>query len=106
MYRSERVIKRYKDPPRKRLRKQDYHEVEIRNAYISHRYRAALRGIKWDITLEEWCDVWLTSGKWLERGVGADRYCMHRRFDIGPYAKDNVEIVTNSENGRLKVKMP
>jgi hypothetical protein len=106
MYRCERTIKRYVDPPkRKRV---DAREAEvrysIRTKYQSQKQGAELRNIPWKLTFEEWCDVWLASGKWLQRGNRADQYCMHRLFDIGPYAKDNVEIITNRQNHKFMTK--
>lgn len=79
-----------------------YNEIEVRNIFTQQRNGAKQRGIPWKFTFEEWCDVWLASGKWSERGRGSDQYCMHRLFDVGPYSKDNVEIITNRQNHRLK----
>lgn len=61
-----------------------------------HRQNAKNRGIEWGLTFREWWDIWQESGKWDERGRGG--YVMARFGDTGPYAKDNVEIVTSSQN--------
>lgn len=71
-----------------------------RDAYRRQRNRASHRGIAWQFTYETWWKVWQDSGHWDDRGVGADRYCMCRRGDAGPYAPNNVFIATNSENSR------
>jgi len=80
-------------------------EYAVWNAFQSHRSSAKARGIRWKLTFEEWCDIWLASGKWAERGQKRHQYCMHRMFDIGPYAKDNVEIITNAQNFKLRTKV-
>jgi hypothetical protein len=84
----------------------DYRAVEIRNAirqaYHSQKAGAKLRGIDWFLTFDEWCDIWLASGRWAERGNKAEQYCMARKWDEGGYAKDNVTIITNRENQKEK----
>jgi hypothetical protein len=57
------------------------------------------RGIPWlFVDFGEWWDVWALSGKWDQRGRHAMDYVMSRVDDLGPYSKDNVRIVTASEN--------
>lgn len=67
-------------------------------AYRDQRQRAAERGVPWEFTFESWWRVWDESGKWPLRGRGGDRYAMARFGDTGPYAPDNVKIITNIEN--------
>jgi hypothetical protein len=64
--------------------------------YKHHRARAKSRGILWELTFEEWWDIWAKSGKWEDRRSGG--YCMARRGDVGPYSKDNVRIASCTEN--------
>jgi O-methyltransferase involved in polyketide biosynthesis len=94
---------------RKVLRLEAYKAAEERNrvrqAWQSQKSRAETRGIRWKLTFEAWCDIWLESGKWAERGNGPDQYCMHRLFDIGPYSVDNVEIITNRQNRKFVTKI-
>lgn len=73
---------------------------EIRLAFRYQQRTAGYRGIAWRMNLREWMLVWELSGKWSERGVGGDKYCMARIDDRGPYAPDNVKIITNRENVR------
>lgn len=54
--------------------------------------------IGWEFTFEEWLDVWQSSGKLHLRGTFAGGYVMARNDDIGPYSRDNVKIITHSEN--------
>jgi hypothetical protein len=66
--------------------------------YAQHRHNAEVRGVGWNFTFDQWWKVWQDSGCWTERGWGADKYCMCRFGDIGPYAVGNVFIATNREN--------
>lgn len=54
----------------------------------------------WQLTFDQWLDIWMQSGKLEERGRAAKQYCMSRRGDEGPYAVDNVFIQTVSDNCR------
>lgn len=71
-----------------------------RKAYTQHKSNAKQRGIEMRLTLEEWKDIWLSSGKWDERGRGADKYCMCRNGDAGHYELGNVFIGQNKNNVR------
>jgi DNA-binding CsgD family transcriptional regulator len=68
--------------------------------YASQRNGAFKRNIAWELTFAQWWKIWQQSGHWDQRGHGANRYCMCRLGDVGPYAVDNVYIATNSENIR------
>ena len=67
-------------------------------AFQRQRQNARKRGILWDLTIGDWWDIWVRSGKWGERGRGAEKYVMGRNGDIGPYAVGNVKIITQAEN--------
>lgn len=69
--------------------------------YRSHKYNAERRGIQFLFTFDEWFNMWQDSGKWEERGHGANKYCMARHNDTGPYSIDNVLIQTNKENNQI-----
>lgn len=56
------------------------------------------RGIKWEMTFPEWCEIWEESGMEHMRGRGKGKYCMARIADTGPYTVGNVEIITNDQN--------
>lgn len=71
------------------------------NPYDKYKYQrknAKARGINWELNFGEWWQIWQTSGKWDLRGRFAEGYVMSRVDDLGPYSKDNVRIVTFSEN--------
>jgi len=67
-------------------------------AYRQQEANAIRRGIPWLFSLGTWWDVWKASGKWDQRGIGKDEYCMARFFDNTPYHPSTVKIVTNSQN--------
>lgn len=66
--------------------------------YFNQRAKAAVRGVGWEITFPEWLDVWLSSGKFAQRGRGKSCYCMARHGDKGPYKVGNVSIQPNEKN--------
>jgi len=67
-------------------------------AYTTHKHQAKRRNIPFLFTFEEWCTIWRESGKFAERGHCKGQYVMARHGDVGPYAADNVSIITCSEN--------
>jgi hypothetical protein len=68
-------------------------------AFLEHRLGAKGRGIPFQLTFAEWQWLWLSSGKWEQRGNCKGQYQMARRGpDIGPYAVGNVDIKTREEN--------
>lgn len=69
-----------------------------REAWRSQRSHAKSRGISFLLTFEQWFEIWLASGHWLERGRGRGKYCMSRFGDAGAYEVDNVRIITHEQN--------
>lgn len=66
---------------------------------MQKRLATRVRGIAWEFTFEQWCKVWIASGKWNHRtNKTADGYVMSRPGDTGPYAEGNVKIITHREN--------
>lgn len=70
----------------------------LRDAYREQKRRANQRGIGWELNLLSWHEIWRNSGKLENRGRSKGEYVMGRRGDIGPYSKDNVYIITCSDN--------
>jgi hypothetical protein len=66
--------------------------------YTEQKGQAKKRCIDWLFTFESWCDIWLESEKWDQRGRGKGKYVMARKGDIGPYSADNVDIITHGAN--------
>jgi len=69
-------------------------------AYTQQKSNAKQRGVEFSITFEEWKQVWLDSGKWDERGRGAEKFCMCRIGDVGCYSVANVFIGLGKHNVR------
>ena len=64
--------------------------------YQSHRSNAKRRGIEFDLTYDEWLEIW---GQKLEdRGRLSGQYGMLRTRDEGGYTVGNVRIGTPKEN--------
>lgn len=66
--------------------------------YNCHKGNAKHRNIDFDISSDEWWKIWQDSGHWHERGKGMGKYVMSRPGDLGAYHKDNVAIITQSQN--------
>jgi hypothetical protein len=56
------------------------------------------RPVEMRLTFEEWCDIWLESGRWAKRGNTRGSYCMMRNDDLGHYELGNVSIGLHSVN--------
>lgn len=71
---------------------------QLKIAFIDQRRRAIERGVEFLFTFEQWLKIWQDSGHLHERGCHRGQYCMARYGDVGPYAIENVRIITNLEN--------
>lgn len=82
--------------------RQQFTEVDINYALTrftyQRRHAEVIRGVKFEMSFEQWLQLWLDSGHWDKRGRGAENFCMARIGDIGPYSINNVYIATNSQN--------
>ena len=81
---------RLKNESRRRYNENPYYK------FYSHRQGSIRRGIRFDLTFEEWWKIWQDSGHWEERGTQGFHMC--RKGDIGPYSIDNVVIEHHSKN--------
>lgn len=78
---------------------------QINVAYLDQKKRALHRGLEWHFTYESWVNWWLRhlGPDWFQlRGVRKYDFCMARKGDSGHYTEDNVERITNGENGRAR----
>ncbi|MGB9114670.1 hypothetical protein [Bradyrhizobium sp.] len=64
--------------------------------YQRQRYSAKQRDVEFFLSFEQWCKLWEDSGVYHLRGRGG--FLMGRINDEGPYAVDNVEIISHREN--------
>lgn len=70
----------------------------FKRAYIQQKSNAKQRGVEFNLTFDEWKQIWVGSGKWDQRGRGAEKYCMCRVGDSGAYAVGNVFIALGRQN--------
>jgi hypothetical protein len=66
--------------------------------YAIHKKNAARRGVPFNLTFEQWWDIWERSGKWEKRGNRRGQYCMARNGDLGAYEIGNVRIERHETN--------
>jgi hypothetical protein len=76
----------------------------VTRKYRNQQSGAKARGIAFNLSLAQFWKIWCESGKFAERGRGADKYCMARFLDKGPYEIGNVKIITNRENSSEREK--
>jgi hypothetical protein len=76
----------------------DMNTKDFNKPYQQHKANAARRGIDFLLTVEQWTQVWIESGKWSMRGRGADKYCMCRIGDAGAYEIGNIYIDLGRNN--------
>jgi hypothetical protein len=72
----------------------------LTSKYKMQEQNALARGIPFLLSFEQWLSIWTESGKLDQRGRGADKFCMCRNGDVGPYEVGNVFIGTGRENVR------
>lgn len=73
-----------------------YHPWQVAKA------QAKYRGEEWNLTFEEYADMWRP--QWHLRGRGSDQYCMTRYDEEKPWDKTNAYIILRLEQQRLHVK--
>lgn len=66
--------------------------------YRGQKSHSKTRGIDFNLSFDEWLNIWLKSGHWEQRGRGKGTYVMSRVGDTGPYEIGNVFIQTNYDN--------
>lgn len=69
-----------------------------REKWVHQRIHSVKRGIPFNLTFNEWWDIWDKSGKYEERGCKRGQYCMSRVGDLGAYEVGNVFIQLHSLN--------
>jgi len=75
-------------------------QTKFLKVYKAQKSNARTRGIPFMLTFEQWMAIWIESGKLDQRGRGAQKFCMCRNNDVGPYEIGNVFIGTGRENVR------
>lgn len=69
-----------------------------RHKYNQATNNARVRNIPFLLSFDEWCGLWIESGKWEQRGWRRGQYCMARFGDKGAYEVGNVRICLAEEN--------
>lgn len=73
----------YQDPP---------HIQPLRRAYAVARCQAKYRNESWELTWEEWRDLWLENNQYLRKGRGSNDLALVRISLRKPWRWDNVQI--------------
>lgn len=73
---------------------------KLKLAFDVQKFRALKRGISWQMTFEQWLEIWRASGHLGERGRGVGKFVMARYGDQGPYSVGNVQIQLCEANAR------
>lgn len=69
-----------------------------RGKYWRQKDNARMRGVPFELTFEEWWDIWVRSGHWFERGNRKGKFMMCRVSDYGAYRVGNVYIAKLEQN--------
>lgn len=69
---------------------------DLLTKYNAQKKGALLRGIAFDLSFDEWKEIW--DGNFHLRGRGSDQLGMLRTYDEGGYSVGNVRIGTPKEN--------
>ena len=59
---------------------------------------AKVRKIQWDLTFDQWLEIWTNSGMLWNRGKGVGESMMCRRIEPSPYSVKNVYIGDGKTN--------
>jgi hypothetical protein len=68
--------------------------------YSIQKRHADQRKIPWEFTFDTWWSWWQDTGRWDERGIGADAAVMCRHGDTGPYNPENCYCGTHTSNAK------
>jgi hypothetical protein len=63
------------------------------NDYFDWKSSCKKRGYEIQLTLQEWLNIWINSGRWNERGRGRHDSCMGRIDVEKGYSVENVSII-------------
>lgn len=76
--------------------------MHINRWYVLWKNQCKLRGEEYDLTFEEFFDIWSKEDRWLTRGRQKDELCMSRIDYEKPWTYANIKIVTRLEMLRTK----
>ena len=64
------------------------------------RAQAKYRGQVWDMSEDEFCDIWIEDNRYKHRGRDPNSLCMTRKDKTLPWRVDNVKFATRREHFR------
>jgi len=72
--------------------------ISLIQKFQNQKKHAKVRGIGFLLSFNQWLLIWKRSGHLAERGRGKGKFVMARFGDVGPYAINNVKIITCEQN--------
>src|SRR5258706_9221221 len=60
--------------------------------YLTHKRDALRKGVAYDISFEDWKDMWNSSGHFQDKGSKTGQYTMVRLDKTKPFTFGNIEI--------------
>jgi hypothetical protein len=76
----------------------ELHRHDLYNQWLKARAQARFRGEPWDLTSEEYIELWCEEDRYLNKGRRPDQLCLRRRdLDLG-WTLDNVEIISRRQH--------
>ena len=73
-------------------------------AWLKHKAQAAYRGEPYELTYQQWADLWNKNNSWIYRGRGGDCLCLTMGDPTIGWHVDNVEIITRKEQLRRQCR--
>jgi len=98
-FRGKKYVAKNKDTPEYKAMRNagnDKFRAKPEGKYSSHKHRAKQSGVEFNLTFDEWMNIW--EPYWDQRGIGGMVMC--RTGDTGPYEVGNVRIDTQANNNR------
>jgi hypothetical protein len=72
-------------------------------AFIQQRNQANFRNEDWQLTFDQWCDIW--GDRYAQRGRRRGQLCLTRCDYELPWTVDNVEIMERRDHNRRQIAM-
>lgn len=72
----------------------DRNLAKMKKIFSKQRCNAKLLGVQWNLSFEDWKEVWDLSGKWDKYGKGLDKFMMFRVDTTKPWELKNIKITT------------
>jgi hypothetical protein len=80
----------------------DLEEHRKYRAFIQHRNQSQFRNEPWEITWEQYKELW--RDRWHQRGRTRDTYCLTRiNYDL-PWSVSNCDVITRADHNRRQLE--